>query len=352
MSGGLVRRWRVVARPAGGEGGDMGWIAVDRAEAGDDRMSQRMPGPYAHLTLVQLLRSRLAAGAFPGLSAEARAAVARSTAFCELGAFGPDTSYFAMAQPGSARWGDLQHKGGAMRVLLLGARALRPIAPDERRRRLAWLLGYASHVVADAVVHPIIEHLVGDYTASRETYDRHRQAELHQDVFIYRQLGLDEVGKAAHMRAIAGQCRGAGGEVLDRGVAALWTRCLEGAYSERPAGHGPSPERWFAAFHGMIDLADESHHLTFLRGLLDHRGVVFPLLSEVNPAFVRGLWTPAGRQDYDVIFARVVEETGRMWVDVADAVAGDEAALVARPDLNLNTGKVIPAGFALWGPPA
>ena len=98
----------------------------------------RMPGPYAHLTLVQLLRSRLAAGEFPELGAEARAAVARSTAFCELGAFGPDTSYFAMAQPGSARWGDLQHKGGAMRVLLLGARALRPVAPDERRRRLAW----------------------------------------------------------------------------------------------------------------------------------------------------------------------------------------------------------------------
>ena len=46
---------------------------------------------------------------------------------------------------------------------------------------------------------------------------------------------------------------------------------------------------------------------------------------------------------------RVIRETGQMWIDVARAVAGDEAALRARPDLNLDTGKVVPASFALWG---
>ncbi len=108
-----------------------------------------MPGPYAHLTLVALLR----------------------------------------AQAGSTRWGDLQHRGGAMRVLALGVRALQPLGHDARRRRLAWLLGYASHIIADAIVHPVIERLVGDYTASREAFQHHRQCELHQDVFICRHLG-------------------------------------------------------------------------------------------------------------------------------------------------------------------
>lgn len=307
-----------------------------------------MPGPYAHLTLVALLRSRLAAGEFPEVGEEARAAVARSTAFCNLGAMGPDSPYFARAQAGSARWGDLQHRGGAMRVLVLGARALRPLGRADRRRRLAWLLGYASHVVADAVVHPIIERLVGDYTAGREALHRHRQCELHQDVFIYRHLGLDEVGRAGFIAAIGQQCRDAGGDTLDDGVARLWAHCLGGAYDERPAAQGPAPARWFAAFRALVDAADESHHFAFLRGALDDRGISFPLLEEVDPRFIRGLWTPAGRQDYDVIFERVIRETGHMWIDVARAVAGDEAALLARPDLNLDTGKVVPTGFALW----
>ncbi len=308
-----------------------------------------MPGPYAHLTLVALLRSRLAAGEFPEVGDEARAAVARSTAFCNLGAISPDAPYFAWAQAGSARWGDLQHRGGAMRVLVLGARALQRLDRAERRRRLAWLLGYASHVVADAVVHPVIERLAGDYTASRETFQHHRQCELHQDVFIYRHLKLDEVGKADYVKAIGQHCRDAGGDALDHGVADLWAHCLGGAYEERPAGQGPAPVRWFAAFRALIDAADESHHFTFLRGALDDRGISFPLHAEVNPTFTRGLWTPAGRQDYDAIFERVVRETGRVWIDVAHAVAGDEAALLARPDLSLDTGKVVPASFALWG---
>lgn len=307
-----------------------------------------MPGPYAHLTLVLLLRGRLAAGDYPQLGDEARAAVARSTAFCELGACSPDTPYFAVTQPGSARWGDLQHRGGALRVLLLGARALHGLAPGERRRRLAWLLGYASHVVADAVVHPVIEHLVGDFTASGEVREHHRQAELHQDVYIHRNLGLDEVGKAAFIRTLAERCRDASGDPLDHAVAALWTRCLAGAYSERPGGHGPDPGRWFAAFSRAIDLADESHHFTFLRGAFDDRGLTFPLLAEVQPRFIRGLWTPAGPQDYDQIFARVIDLTARLWIDLSRAVDGDEAALLARPDVNLDTGRAIPPGFALW----
>lgn len=307
-----------------------------------------MPGPYAHITLVQLLRSRLAAGDFPELGPEARAAVARSTAFCELGAFGPDTPYFAATVAGSSRWGDLQHRGGAMRVLQLGARALQGLAASERRRRLAWLFGYASHIIADAIVHPVIEHLVGDYTANRETAERHRQAELHQDVYIYRHLGLDEVGKAAHIRAIATQCRDASGDPVDHAVAALWQSCLAGAYSERPGGRGPGPASWSAAFFNVVDLADESHHLTFLRCLLDGQGITFPLISEVQSRFVHGLWTPAGPQDYDDIFARVIEATGRLWIDLARAVDGDETALLARPDISLDSGKTIPPGFALW----
>lgn len=137
--------------------------------------------------------------------------------------------------------------------------------------------------------------------------------------------------------------------MLDHGVAELWSQCLGGAYDERPADRGPDPVRWFAAFRALIDADDESHHFTFMRGALDNRGISFPLLAEVDPKFTRGLWTPAGRLDYDEVFERVIRETGRLWIDIARAIAMDEVSLLARPDLNLDTGKVIPVGFALWG---
>ncbi len=304
-----------------------------------------MPGPYAHLTLVHVLQSRVASGGIPGLDPHVQPAVALSPSYCYLGAFAPDCSYFAFAAPGHVEWGDRIHKRGAMAVVRAAARRVHG-EPDALRRRqgLAWVLGFASHVVADAVVHPIVNAIAGDYYESAENARKHKECELHQDTYIYQELELDVIGRAAMMKEIAAGCS-EGGRGLNPWIAALWRDSLVEVYRDG-AREPADPARWFEAFHRLIDVADEGHHFSF-RERLAAKGLMYVVPNRVDPAFVKGLWTPAGKQDYQDVFARAVEATAAMWVDVARAVAGDEAALVARPDLNINDGTVN-AGPVYW----
>lgn len=296
-----------------------------------------MPGPYAHLTLVHVLQSRVASGGIPGLDPRVKPAVALSPSYCYLGAFAPDCSYFAFAAPGHAEWGDRIHKGGAMAVVRAAAKRVHR-EPDALRRRqgLAWVLGFASHVVADSVVHPIVNAIAGDYYACAENARRHKECELHQDTYIYQALGLDVIGRAAMMKEIAAGCSEAG-RGLNPWIVALWRGSLTEVYGEGEPREPADPARWFEAFHKLIDVADEGHHFGF-RERLAKQGLMYVVPSSVAREFVHDLWTPAGKQDYRDVFARAVDATAAMWVDVARAVEGDEAALAARPDLNINDG--------------
>ena len=49
---------------------------------------------------------------------------------------------------------------------------------EEKRKRLAWLFGYAAHVTMDVTIHPIVELKVGPYAENKRA---HRVCEMHQD---------------------------------------------------------------------------------------------------------------------------------------------------------------------------
>ncbi len=77
-----------------------GWHTVKEVEPG-----AYMPGAYAHLTLVNLIRepTRLE---IRGLTPEAIVPILDYFRFCELGAVSPDYPYLNLAHPDACQWAD------------------------------------------------------------------------------------------------------------------------------------------------------------------------------------------------------------------------------------------------------
>ena len=117
-----------------------------------------MPGAYAHITLVNELRTPARLDRLPDFPDAAKRAVMRHFKFCELGAVSPDYPYLALLDGGAAGWADRMHYERTGEMIAAGAREVAAMLPGvERDRALAWLLGYAAHVATDMTLHPVVE---------------------------------------------------------------------------------------------------------------------------------------------------------------------------------------------------
>lgn len=69
------------------------------------------------------------------------------------------------------------------KMITVGADLIRKMdRGTEKRICIAWLMGYAAHVVTDVSIHPIVKLKVGDYAENKTD---HRICEMNQDAYIY-----------------------------------------------------------------------------------------------------------------------------------------------------------------------
>ena len=126
-----------------------------------------MPGAYAHLTLVNLIRepARLESHNFPPA---AIIAVLDYFRFCELGAISPDYPYLDIAHPDACQWADRMHYQKTGDMVKTGIDLIRKLDGTAQQKAFAWLLGYTSHVVTDVTIHPVVELKVANTRRTRE----------------------------------------------------------------------------------------------------------------------------------------------------------------------------------------
>jgi hypothetical protein len=95
-------------------------------------------------------------------------------------------------------------------------------SPDAQRC-IAWLFGYASHVVADLTVHPVVEKLVGPYETNAT---EHHHCELHQDAYIFMKKFAEGIASMEYLeRGGLQDCGAKLGDThhLHPAVSRLWT---------------------------------------------------------------------------------------------------------------------------------
>jgi hypothetical protein len=274
-----------------------------------------VPGSYAHITVANELPHALGRA---GGANEAVSAALKYLKYCELGAISPDYPFLVLANPKARWWGDKMHKGNTGALLKVGVDCVRALNGEPRRKALAWLLGYASHVAADMTVHPVVELKVGPYKGNEEA---HRTCEMHQDVYIFsRRMNLGLRFAERFKNGIA-SC-GANGE-LDPDIVGVWRTMLASVYPDEFRDNEPDIGLWHRRTKALIDgIAEEGDRLIPLaRHVAIDLALVYPREAEIRSKdFIESLKTPAGPMTYDEVFSRTVRNVGAQAREISNAV--------------------------------
>jgi hypothetical protein len=296
-----------------------------------------MPGAFTHFAVVKSLRIHKLLVAIDGMTEEIALSLLEAYSYTDLGAVSPDLPYLAPLSASSAEWGNLLHHSRTVETVRTGVRLLPNLTPGtlEHKRAMAWLFGYAAHVVADMVSHPVVTRKVGPYEKNKA---RHRVCELNQDVYVFQKYFQDEVRNCEYLKRGVKTCTkdGQPGRKLAPFLNDFWWTILRDVYPDEKT---PIPRRWFGQFVELIDrFAEEGRHfVSILRGYLEDKGLVYPSAPDLT--YVNELTSPYGTGiTMDDLFARFQAETKAVWGQLAQAVTQGKPEMIVLPDGDLDTG--------------
>jgi hypothetical protein len=203
----------------------------------------------------------------------------------------------------------------------------------------------ASHLAADATIHPVIEAKVGPYKYNKT---RHRICEMHQDVYIFPRLDLGDVGRTEHLRMGVANCVDERTGRLDEAISECWFSILAMVYPQFVHKNPPRPYEWHQWFLRLLSVPTKtSRYLPLARHVAARHGLSYPM--DPDPSFLIDLPTPEGPMSYDAIFDRAIGNVLMVWGWLDAALNGEPEQLNDMPHWNLDTGMI--AGtkkFALW----
>jgi hypothetical protein len=309
-----------------------------------------MPGAYAHMTLANVLNRPDNKNSIPSLSKDNKRDLGDYLRFCELGAVSPDYPYLAIGDSKARTWSDRMHYEHTGQMIHSGIRLLSRWTGEPRNKAFVWLLGYASHVVADVTIHPVIEMKVGEYEKNKR---EHRVCEMNQDAYIYsRRLKL-QIDVAQHLATGIGLCGdGENQDNLDSDIRTLWLDMLKEVYPDDFASSPPEPNDWHKGFKRAIGLASAASGMLIhiaRHVAVDVAGLAYPDVADVDRHFIVELDTPLGTKNYDEIFDAALENSNFIWDLIARGVFHDDEAEMAKiADWNLDTGRDQNGRLGFW----
>ncbi|MCR4378211.1 MAG: zinc dependent phospholipase C family protein [Rhodospirillales bacterium] len=309
-----------------------------------------MPGGYAHLTLVNQMRELVDAD--DAIPVNVKRVTGLYLNYCELGAISPDYPYLDIADSDAASWADLMHYTRTTDMIRSGVKRLWPMTGARQQKCLAWLLGYAAHVVMDVTVHPIVELKVGPYAQNKTD---HRICEMHQDAYIFQRMNLGQVGLSEHFDSKNNgilSCHHAEDEQrIDADIFGLWNGMLRDVH---PGVHGQNPpdvDSWHAKFGPIVDAIEEGSALpAFARHVAVNAGLTYPSPADIDhPEYIDALTTPEGPMPYDAIFDRARDNVAQVWGKIGHDVGEKRIDRLADMGAwNLDTGRDGAGKLVFW----
>ncbi len=308
-----------------------------------------MPGPYAHLTAALEVAVKPRLRAIERMPEAAVSALLKYVTYCELGAVSPDLPYLGLTDARSMRWADLMHHQKSGALIKRGMAWLEAASGERKDKGLAWLMGFASHVVMDVAIHPVINLRVGPYEQNKT---EHRKCEMNQDVYIYRRLNLGPMYLAEHFRTVGGPARTRFHRVsIDRDIEALWNQMLADVFPEAYEDRRPRIDSWYRWYRRAVDkIAEELTLVPFARHVGANLGLVYPREDEIDDSFIHDLRTPnPGRASYDEVFEHAKDWLATVWGWIGSGVYGqDSRYLTQLTDWDLDTGLDASGSMVLW----
>ena len=310
-----------------------------------------MPGPYTHITLLYELTLHGKLEILFSKSSGFADVFKKYFSYCVLGAVSPD--YPNLVQGGIAsQWADAMHYTRVCNMITSGINISRSSTGTVRDKQLAWLLGYSAHVVTDMTVHPVVQAKVGVYA---ENQRHHRVCEMNQDSYIYRRMGLGEIGVTDMFAQMVARCsEPANSSQLDPGIITLWEEMLECVHPELFAAKPPDCSLWHREFVAKVnECADSPIRLFPLAANISAKmGLSYPAYDSVDMQYIDKQTIPSEipfYRNYDEIFDSAVNNVASVWKQVEQAICdADMSPLPIFGEWNLDNGLNEQGRLVFW----
>lgn len=270
--------------------------------------------------------------------------------YAVLGAVSPDYPNLAAGNPLASSWADIMHTVRAGDMLGSGISILMNSEGSVREKQLAWLLGFATHLVADMTIHPVVQALVGVYS---ENTALHRICEMNQDSYIYQRMNRGQIGDSDKFSSIVAQCSYIDNEVtLDSDIEFFWQRLLQDVYPEVFRVNPPDINLWHREFIAIStrEAPDEKRLFPLAHLISASTGEAYPDYSNIDRQFIDNLLIPSPADhhlNYDDIWHHATYNIAVTWRSIEAAVLGRSAAPQFEP-WNLDTGRDESGQLVFW----
>ena len=250
--------------------------------------------------------------------------------YVALGSIGPDYPYLAEGarkQPRGQSWAERMHCERTADFVVRGLENLQHLGGADFELALAWLCGFATHLVADTIVHPVVNATVGGLAQFQAR--EHHHCEMVQDCYLYHELTGLEIADGGHLSRLDGCSHPADPERLNPTVAASWTRTLRDNHPGAGASlAGIDPDGWHAhvsrGARALTDAGAERARENGQEPPAPRRSS--ELGADELERYVHAVRLPGGRTGHFQrdVFGRVVDEVLAVWGRLlADVARGD-----------------------------
>jgi hypothetical protein len=217
-----------------------------------------MAGAFTHFIICDVAKRRRSV-----IGTELWKILNRHSEFLFLGAASPDLPYLSF-KAGEVNWADVMHYESTSGIVASGYNELKGHWPSKTvadEIKLAWLLGYVSHLVADATIHPVVQAIVGLYEENKE---EHRICEMTQDSLIFHMNKKTDI-YYGEFSSILKFCKESPhfDDVME-----FWKGQVLYNYADK--GEEPHPTFWFTTYTKAIDAAEGGSDVV---GLFRHLGI-------------------------------------------------------------------------------
>lgn len=203
-----------------------------------------MAGAFTHLIICDVAKRKRSS-----LGTDLWRLLNKYSEFLFLGAVSPDLPYLSF-KTGKINWADVMHYEKTNSIATSGHKTIKTIwnsksVADEIK--FIWLMGYASHLVADATIHPIVQAIVGPYEQNKK---EHLICEMTQDSLVFNKYKNSDI-YYAEFSSILKFC---GESKSFYELMEFWEHQVVENYSDK--NEVPNPKLWFKTYSEVIDSAE------------------------------------------------------------------------------------------------
>ncbi len=295
-----------------------------------------MAGAYTHLLLCDVGKTKRGV-----LGRELWQLLNRHYRFLFLGSVSPDLPYLSF-KTGSVQWADVLHYEKTNITFEKAFQVLKASWGNKTEAdevKLIWLLGYVSHMVADATIHPVVQATVGIYEDHKP---EHRDCEMTQDSIIF---NIQKDGADIRYAEFADTVHFCEASSHFGGLMDFWKDLIISGYADKH--EEPHPELWFTTYTLGIDAADANSVFT---ALFRHVGLgtsyIYKTANEIQTnyrkeyvKYFQAVTIPdKTTTSFSTVFAKTLDNITAAWKAIYDGLAPDGPPVKIVKDWYLDTG--------------